>query len=75
MQIGKSLVLYRAEEHRVLELLKNLALGRVFQHMQACTLRSLRTLRTLRSLLHTHPRSAIAYNVNCVAPHTGGLPA
>ena len=34
MQIGKSLVLYRAEEHRVLELLKNLALGRVFQHMQ-----------------------------------------
>ena len=37
MQIGKSLVLYRAEEHRVLELLKNLALGRVFQHMQACT--------------------------------------
>ena len=35
MQIGRSLVLYRAEEHRVLELLKNLALGRVFQHMQA----------------------------------------
>ena len=72
MQIGKSLVLYRAEEHRVLELLKNLALGRVFQHMQACTLR---TLHTLRSLLHTHPRSAIAYNVNCDAPHTGRLPA
>ena len=69
MQIGKSLVLYRAEEHRVLELLKNLALGRVFQHMQACTLRS------LRNLLPTHPHSAIAYNVNCVAPHTGGLPA
>ena len=35
VQIGRTLVLYRAEEHRVLELLKNLALGRVFQHMQA----------------------------------------
>ena len=46
MQIGKSLVLYRAEEHRVLELLKNLALGRVFQHMQACTLPTLHTLHT-----------------------------
>jgi len=34
VQLGRSLVLYRAEEHRVLELLKNLALGRVFQHMQ-----------------------------------------
>ena len=37
VQIGRTLVLYRAEEHRVLELLKNLALGRVFQHMQART--------------------------------------
>ena len=37
VRIGKTLVLYRAEEHRVLELLKNLALGRVFQHMQACS--------------------------------------
>ena len=35
VQIGRTLVLYRADEHRVLELLKNLALGRVFQHMQA----------------------------------------
>ena len=35
MQIGRSLVLYRSSEHRVLELLKNLALGRVFQHFQA----------------------------------------
>ena len=35
MRIGRSLVLYRSDEHRVLELLKNLALGRVFQHMQA----------------------------------------
>ena len=54
MQIGKSLVLYRAEEHRVLELLKNLALGRVFQHMQACTLR---TLHTPYAAYSTHTRA------------------
>ena len=35
VQVGVTLMLYRADEHRVLELLKNLALGRVFQHMQA----------------------------------------
>ena len=35
VQFGHTLVLYRAEEHRVLELLKNLALGRIFQFFQA----------------------------------------
>ena len=49
VQIGKSLVLYRAEEHRVLELLKNLALGRVFQHMQAAFRRKMG--RVYRGLL------------------------
>ena len=34
MHIGRTLCLYRADEHRVLELLKNLALGRIFQQMQ-----------------------------------------
>ena len=41
VRIGTSLVLYRAEEHRVLELLKNLALGRIFQHVQAAFRRRL----------------------------------
>ena len=35
VHIGQTLVLYRAEEYRVLELLKNLALGRVLQYMRA----------------------------------------
>ena len=34
LRVGKTMCLYRADEHRVLELLKNLALGRIFQHMQ-----------------------------------------
>ena len=49
MHIGQTLVLYRAEEYRVLELLKNLALGRVLQYMQAAFRRKMG--RTYRSLL------------------------
>ena len=49
VHIGQTLVLYRAEEYRVLELLKNLALGRVLQYMQAAFRRKMG--RTYRSLL------------------------
>ena len=49
VKLGKTLVLYRAEEHRVLELLKNLALGRCFQRLQAVFRR--RVGRQYRALL------------------------
>ena len=35
VRIGRTMMLYRSDAHRVLELLKNLALGRIFQQMQA----------------------------------------
>ncbi|KAL1507307.1 hypothetical protein AB1Y20_008153 [Prymnesium parvum] len=61
VRIGKTLVLYRAEEHRVLELLKNLALGRVFQHMQASFRRKMgRTYRRLLRAAMTSLGSALA---------------
>ena len=58
VRIGRSLVLYRAEEHRVLELLKNLALGRVFQHMQASFRRKMgRVYRRLLATAKTRPHA------------------
>ena len=49
VQVGVTLMLYRADEHRVLELLKNLALGRCFQHFQAAFRRKMG--RVYRGLL------------------------
>ena len=70
MRIGRSLVLYRAEEHRVLELLKNLALGRVFQHMQASFRRKMG--RVYRRLLAT-AKTALGGALRAVqAAHTIG---
>ena len=69
-RIGRSLVLYRAEEHRVLELLKNLALGRVFQHMQASFRRKMG--RVYRRLLAT-AKTALGGALRAVqAAHTIG---
>ena len=53
VRVGKSLILYRAEEHRVLQLLRNLALGDTFQRFQAAFRRKMG--RVYRQLL----RSAI----------------
>ena len=46
---------YRADEHRVLELLKNLALGRIFQQMQASFRRKMGRVyrQLLRQALHS----------------------
>jgi hypothetical protein len=49
VRIGQSLILYRAEEHRVLQLLRNLALGDVFQRFQAAFRRKMG--RVYRGLL------------------------
>lgn len=49
VELGRSLVLYRSREHRLLELLKNLSLGRVLQHFQAAWRR--RIGRKFRKLL------------------------
>ena len=49
VHIGKTFVLYRADEHRILELLRNLALGEVFQRFQAAFRR--RMGRVYRQLL------------------------